>query len=187
MCTRLWYLLHITEAKLQVNNTKGTGFEGFGEDNTTAQIQNISLSENGLTHMVGISYDRDLLRELRIVSNNFEVKFPHELTNLNNLKVLHVSYNPVFIGYLPSDIGKVSNLQDIELYYTSLEGVFPLKIGNLSLLQYLGRYETQLKVLLTEEVGCLNQLRYISIHNNEADLGKLTGPLPSFFDLGNIR
>ena len=47
--------------------------------------------------------------------------------------------------------------------------------------------ETQLKGPLPEEVGGLNHLRYLSIQNNEADSGKLTGPLPSFSDLGNLR
>ena len=41
--------------------------------------------------------------------------------------------------------------------------------------------------MLPEEVGGLNQIRHLSIQNNEADSGKLTGTLPSFSGLGNIR
>ena len=80
----------------------------------------------------------------------------------------------------------MSNLQDLELSYTSLGGVLPLEIGNLSLLQYLGMEKTQLKGTLPDEVGCLNQLHYIYIHNNDSDSGKLMGPLPSFSDLVNL-
>ena len=140
----LWSLTHLTEAKFQGNTIKGACFEVFGEYNTTALIQNIFLSENRLTHLVGVSSATGLLRELSLSSNAFEGKFPHELTKLNKLKVLHVSYNPGVIGSLPSDIGNMSNLQDLELSYTSLGGVLPLEIGNLSLLQYLVMDETQL-------------------------------------------
>ena len=61
--------------------------------------------------MVGASSAIGLLRELRLSSNAFEGKFPHELTKLNKLKDLHVSYNPGVTGYLPYDIGNMSNLQ----------------------------------------------------------------------------
>ena len=47
--------------------------------------------------------------------------------------------------------------------------------------------KTQLKGTLPDEVGCLNQLHYIYIHNNDSDSGKLMGPLPPFYYLGNLR
>ena len=80
----------------------------------------------------------------------------------------------------------MSNLQDIELSYTSLGGFLPFEISNLSLIQYLGIDKTKLKDPMPEEVGGLDQLRYLSIHNNEADSGKLTGPLPYFSYLVNL-
>ena len=86
----LWSLPYLTEANFQGNTIKDAGFEGFGEDKTTAPIQNIVLSENRLTHVAGISSAPGSLRELRLSSNAFEGKFPHELTKLNKLKVLHV-------------------------------------------------------------------------------------------------
>ena len=100
---------------------------------------------------------------------------------------MNVSYNPGVVGSLSSDVGNISNLQDLELSYTSPGVVLSFEIGNLSLLQYLGMEETQSKGLMPEEVGGLNQLQYISIHNNEADSEKLTGTLPSLSDLGNLQ
>ena len=61
------------------------------EDNTTEPIQNIVIGENRLTHMEGISSAPGSLRELHLISNAFEGKLPHEFTNLNYIKVLHVS------------------------------------------------------------------------------------------------
>ena len=79
----LWYLTHITEVNLQGNTIKGYVFEGFGEDNTTAPIQNIVIREKRLTHVAGISSAPGSLRELHLVSNAFEGKLPDEFTNLN--------------------------------------------------------------------------------------------------------
>ena len=183
----LWYLPHIAEANFQGNTIKGSRFELFGEYKATAPIQNILLSENRLTHVVEILSALGLLREIHLISNAFEGKFPNKLTNINKLKVLHVSYNSGVIGYLLYDIGNMSNLQDIKLSYTSLRDILTLEIGNLSLFQYLGIYETQLKVPLPEEDGGLNQIFYFSIQNNEADSSKHTDPLPSFSDLVNLR
>ena len=84
------------------------------------------LCENRMTHMLVISSAPSLLRELYLSSNAFEGKFPYELSNLSNLNVLHVSYNPGVIGSPPYYIGNMSNLQDLELYYTSLAGILPL-------------------------------------------------------------
>ena len=185
MYKELWSLPHITEANFQVNTIKGDGFEVFWKDKTTTLIHNIVLSYNRLTHVVGIYSDPGYLMEICLSSNTFGGKLPHELTKLDNIKVLHVSYNPGFIGYLPYDIVNMFNLKNLELSYTSLGGVFPLEIGDLSMIQYLEIYKNQLKGALTEEVGCLNHLRCLSIQNNDADSGKITGPLPFLSDLGN--
>ena len=104
-------LPHLTEANFQGNSIKGSGFEGFWEDKTTSPIQNIVLSENMLTHVLGISSTPGLLRELHISPNAFEGKSPHELTKLNKLKVPHISYNKGLIGSLPDDIGNMYNLK----------------------------------------------------------------------------
>ena len=58
----LWILPHITEANFQGNTIKGNGFEGFGEEKTTTPIQNIVLSKNSLTHVVGTSSATGLLK-----------------------------------------------------------------------------------------------------------------------------
>ena len=79
-----------------------------------------------MIHVVGIYSATVLLRELHLRSNAFEVKYPHELINMNRIKVLHVSYNPGFVGSISYDIGKTPNLQDLELSYTSLGDVLPL-------------------------------------------------------------
>ena len=185
----LWSLPHLIEVNFQGNSIKDAGFEGFGNvDSATASpVQNVVLTENRLTHVTGVSSAPESLRELRLSSNAFNGKFPDELTKLNKLKVLHVSHNPGISGALPSDIGKMQNLRDLDLSYTSLRGVLPSEIGELSLLQHFGMDETQVKGPFPEEVGDLTQLRYLSIQNNDADSGKITGPLPSFANLGNLR
>ena len=109
----LWYLPHLTEENSQGNIIKGAGFEVFGEDKSNTPIQNIVLSEKRLTHVAVISSDHGSLMEHCLRSNAFEGKLSHELTILNKLKVLHVSYNPGVVLSLPFDIENISNLQDL--------------------------------------------------------------------------
>eukprot|EP00568_Trieres_chinensis_P006760 CAMPEP_0183296028 /NCGR_PEP_ID=MMETSP0160_2-20130417/3757_1 /TAXON_ID=2839 ORGANISM="Odontella Sinensis, Strain Grunow 1884" /NCGR_SAMPLE_ID=MMETSP0160_2 /ASSEMBLY_ACC=CAM_ASM_000250 /LENGTH=493 /DNA_ID=CAMNT_0025457595 /DNA_START=114 /DNA_END=1595 /DNA_ORIENTATION=- len=183
----LWGMPYLKEVNFEGNNIKDAGFEGFDSLATKAPIESISLDENRLTHVTGISSAPDSLRTLHISSNSFDGDFPEEVMELKNLRSLRMAYNPGIVGTIPNTVGEVENLKELDLSYTSLTGKIPTKIGLLVNLQYLGLDECRLEGKLPEELNDLISLRYLSIKSTDEDSGKIDGPLPALTNLGDLR
>lgn len=69
-------------------------------------------------------------------------------------------------GYLPSEIGDLEWLTDIQIYGNELQGVIPEEIGNLKKLQILRFGANNITSPLPLSIGELEDLSYLEFYNN---------------------
>jgi gliding motility-associated-like protein len=97
----------------------------------------------------------------------------------NRVAVINLSSN-LLNGSIPSDLGTLSNLQQLRLEDNQLTGPIPSELGNLSLLTLLYLDNNQIAGTVPSELGNLSNLLRLQLDNNQ-----LTGPVP--FELGNLN
>ncbi|MBC6422225.1 MAG: leucine-rich repeat domain-containing protein [Hormoscilla sp. SP5CHS1] len=84
------------------------------------------------------------------------------------------------VGIL-SELGDLSNLQELWLQNNSLNGTLPSEYGSLSNLQVLYLYNNDLSGTLPSEYGSLSNLQYLYLQNNSLN-GTLRRCSPGLFD-----
>ena len=77
-------------------------------------------------------------------------------------------------GTLPSELGKLTQLQEIYLEGNNLNGNIPSEVGSLKQLERLFLYDNKLTGKIPSEVGLLE-----SINDFEVELNNLTGEIPT--------
>ena len=95
-----------------------------------------------MSRVFGISSAPKFLTELPLGSNSFDRKFPSNILKLYRLKKLYLLRNSGISGNVPSNIGKMTSLIELELYlsFTSLYGNIPSDCGLLKYLHSLLSY-----------------------------------------------
>ena len=76
-------------------------------------------------------------------------------------------------GSIPSEIGNLTNLTELNLYGNQLTGSIPPEIGNLTNLTYMNLGSNQLTGSIPSEIGSLTNLFAFVVGNNQ-----LTGIIP---------
>ena len=76
-------------------------------------------------------------------------------------------------GSIPSEIGNLTNLTELNLYGNQLTGSIPPEIGNLTNLTYMNLGSNQLTGSIPSEIGNLTNLYGLSLRYNQ-----LTGIIP---------
>ncbi|KAK4780465.1 hypothetical protein SAY87_016571 [Trapa incisa] len=76
-------------------------------------------------------------------------------------------------GHLVPELGKLENLQYLELYNNNIEGTIPPELGNLKNLISLDLYNNNISGIIPPSLGLLKSLVFLRLNNN-----KLTGPIP---------
>ena len=102
-----------------------------------------------------------------------------ELGRLENLESMNLDYNQLS-GEIPPEIGNLLNLKRLALYGNQLSGEIPPEIGNLSLLESLVLGSNELSGDLPPELGDLAALRWLDVTCNH-----LTGDVPD--ELGQLK
>ena len=82
-------------------------------------------------------------------------------------------------GTIPSEIGNLTSLRDLELDDNQLSGTIPSEIGNLTSLRDLELDDNQLSGTIPSEIGNLTSLSTLWLFDNQ-----LSGPIPS--EIGNL-
>ncbi|CAO2149026.1 unnamed protein product [Urochloa humidicola] len=82
-------------------------------------------------------------------------------------------------GPLVPDLGRLRNLQYLELYGNRLNGTIPATLGNLTKLISLDLYKNKLTGAIPATLGAIRTLRFLRLYENH-----LTGPIPA--SLGNL-
>ena len=85
-------------------------------------------------------------------------------------------------GPIPSELGKLSSLENLGLMGNQLSGPIPSELGKLSSLENLGLGSNQLSGPIPETIGNLANLEELYLSNNQ-----LSGPIPlTFQNLTNL-
>ena len=82
-------------------------------------------------------------------------------------------------GPIPSEIGLLTNLTYLNLFYNEVSGPIPPEIGNLVNLTYLNLGYNELSGSIPSEIGNLLNLNYLILGNNH-----FSGTIPS--EIGNL-
>ena len=99
-------------------------------------------------------------------------EIPTELGQLSQLQELHLCCNRL-TGPIPAELGQLSQLRVLVLERNRLLGKIPTELGQLSQLHYLTLFNNQLTGPIPLQLGQLSQLGHLSLENNQ-----LTGPIP---------
>ncbi|KAF3947671.1 hypothetical protein CMV_026225, partial [Castanea mollissima] len=84
-----------------------------------------------------------------------------------------LSYNKNITGQLPSSIGNLMNLINLNLIGCSFSGSIPDTIGNLQRLTILSLNNSSFRGRIPTSIGCLSNLCWLDLAENQLD-----GPLP---------
>ena len=120
---------------------------------------------------VGVSGSRVVT--LKLNSNNLKGSIPSSIGNLTQLKELEL-YGNKLGGQIPSTIGNLSQLERLHLFNNQLSGYIPNSIGNLKQLNELELYKNKLTGPIPASIGNLSQLEILYLTDNQ-----LTGAIPS--------
>ncbi len=109
-------------------------------------------------------------------SNNLVGYLPAELGNLPQLTVLRIRQNYAGLADtpIPSSLGNLTNLTELDLYYNRLNGSIPASLGNLVNLQSLILASNRLSGAIPPEIGGMSALQQLALYSNQ-----LTGSLPA--------
>lgn len=111
--------------------------------------------------------------------NNMVGTLPQELFLLSSLKTLGMAGNPSLRGFMPTQLGKLTDLQGLVTSATQLQGAVPSTIGYLSDLRI---FVFEMEGTLPTELKKLTNLTHLGIGRQSQ---KLTAPA-SFFLKGDL-
>ncbi|KAF6142147.1 hypothetical protein GIB67_037065 [Kingdonia uniflora] len=166
-CTKLKYL-----------DLGGNIFSGSVPDfSSLAGLMFLNLNNSGFS---GVFPWRSLeklvdLRFLSVGDNSFEVsQFPVEVLKLNKLYWLYLT-NCSIQGSIPSGIGNLTELENLELSDNNLSGDIPVGITKLNKLWQLELYDNAFTGMFPFGFGNLTNLQFFDASNNEleGDLSEL--------------
>ena len=130
---------------------------------------------------IGVSVGGTPLRVtgLSLRGSYLQGEIPSEIGKLTNLEYIDL-YDNQLIGDIPSELGNLSNLKHLNLGSNYLTGKIPSELGNLSNLERLNLSSNHLTGEIPTEIWNLTNLEYLSIGYNQlvgeipVEIGKLT-------------
>ena len=137
------------------------------------------LSESPIGEWYGVTTDAGgRVMGLRLEGNGLSGAIPSELGRLVNLESLHLKGGHLG-GGIPSELGLLSDLEHLVLDHNDLSGVIPAELGRLSNLGLLRLDHNQLIGEIPPELGNLSKLTVLGLNDNQ-----LSGEIPQ--ELGNL-
>ena len=151
-------------------------YEATDGDNWTNKTN--WLSDEPLGEWFGVDTNNGRVTRLNLDSNALSGALPSSLGDLTNLQELDL-YNNQLSGSLPSSLGNLTNLTWLNLHINALSGALPSSLGDLINLQTLLLSGNEFSGSLPSSLGNLTHLQTLWLANNQ-----LSGSLPS--SLGNL-
>lgn len=127
-----------------------------------------------LTHLKTLSLYKCFVNTPQIMPSN------HWSTLAGSLQTLILRNNVALVGELPSEIGKLSNLEFLVITENNMKGVLPQEIGNLPRLKKLVLSHNQFYGNIPYSLGLLQELLILDLSFNQ-----LQGQIPQ--SLGNLN
>lgn len=132
------------------------------------------LSDAPLGTWYGVITDAgDRVTGLVLTYNDLIGQIPSELGGLANLKELNLSGNNLS-GEIPSELGGLTNLRELSLENNDLVGEMPPELGNLSNLETLNLGDNDLSGEIPSTLASLASLEAMYLYGNQ-----LNGEIPS--------
>jgi Leucine-rich repeat (LRR) protein len=136
------------------------------------------LVTNTPSNWFGVSVNSGYVTSLSLNYNQLNGSLPSELGNLTSLIEIDLVSNQL-TGSIPPELGNLIGLTSLSLSWNQLTGSIPAELGNLINLTWLHLGGNQLTGSIPPELGNLTSLRYLYLW-----LNKLSGSLPP--ELGNL-
>lgn len=121
----------------------------------------------------GVTIKDNKVVAISLLFNNMEGNLPSSIGQLTNLENLELSFNKLE-GAIPSEIGSLKNLKVLAFNGNNLTGTIPTSIGNLSSLNQLHLSSNQLTGKIPQSVTKLEYLEILNVFDND-----LSGEIPS--------
>jgi Leucine-rich repeat (LRR) protein len=127
------------------------------------EVCNLSLMENDLTTLNGVTFSAPKLQLLLLARNERLVAIPRQFVKgIENLKVLDLTACRS-LKYLPGEIGNLRKLTHLYLPYCGNLESLPREIGNLRELSHLQLAHSVRFNTLPKEIGNLTQLIHLDL------------------------
>ena len=138
------------------------------------------LSDKPLEEWQGVSVDDEgRVSRLRLELFGLSGPLPAELGKLANLEALQLDNNRLS-GKIPAELSNLTNLEILGLDRNELSGEIPPELGKLANLTYLGLGANQITGEIPSELGKLLSLEVLGLGGNQ-----LTGEIPP--ELGELQ
>ena len=157
-------------------------YSATGGDSWTSSLNwssNIPAATD-LDTLHGVTADSNgqVVKRLRLRSNNLTGTIPTELGQLSSLTQLWLSENQLS-GSIPAELGNLTSLTWLWLSKNQLSGTIPTELGQLSSLTQLWLDDNRLTGSIPAELGSLTGLTFLRL-----DVNFLSGTIPT--ELGQL-
>ncbi len=120
----------------------------------------------------GVTVEDNQVTGINLMFNNLKGQLPSSIGVLSHLKNMELSFNQID-GSLPVSLGKLENLKSFAINSNRIKGSIPSSIGNLDQLEQLHLSSNLLSGALPATLGDLTNLAVLNVFDNS-----LTGTIP---------
>ncbi len=113
-----------------------------------------------------VTDENDRVTELHLGANTLSGKIPPRLGRLSELEILDLHQNELQ-GKIPPELGKLKNVLDLNLEGNELTGRIPPELATLPILRRLDLSYNQLSGVITHKLGDLSELGELKLRANE--------------------
>lgn len=171
----VYQLPYLRSLRVEDNAELDVALVGLGNAD---KLEVLYLSGVSIDSIDGIS-EATSLREIHLTDNGLTGTFPNELFELTSLEGVFMAFNS-FSGTLPTRIGELTNLINFYMFDNELSGSLPSEIGSLSTLANIVLAENLISGTMPKEMSSMPALELLSMYRRKKPGPKLTGPLPPF-------
>ncbi|XVE66154.1 hypothetical protein DITRI_Ditri08aG0057500 [Diplodiscus trichospermus] len=144
------------------------------------RLKNLTLFGNNFSGEIPPSFGQfQHLELLNLAENLLDRSIPPFLGNISTLKELDLAYNPFSPSHLPSELGNLTNLNQLFLAGCNLVGQIPSSFSRLTRLQNLDLSFNRLTGSIPLSISELKSIEQLELYNNS-----LSGELP--LNMGNL-